>query len=357
MNTPQLPQVIKAVGIIVCLLVVNHIHAQNKEAATKLIEEGIKLYDQKEYANALLKYDQALTVDKNNLVAFTEKTMTLLTQKQYGEAIKVCQKAIETHPKDTNLRIIYVSYATAEDELNHPKEALKIYNEGINQFPKYYQLYFNKGISLTKSKNELEALGCFEQSAMLNPTHAASHNAIAHIESHLNNRIPAIMAYCRYLSIEPQVNRSKENLDAVIQLMMNDTMPKTNQADHTLDSIELAIATIAKAMREESRNKKKIPIETFHKGIHLMCSALAKAPKGNKGFIWDYYAPYFIELQEKKFLTTFSYIAFLSTEDPIIFKWFNAHKLDIEAFINWSKTFTPLNSSTNLPQPGINPGK
>ena len=177
-------------------LISSIVFAQHKEDAVKLVDEGIEYEDKGNHVEAISKYDRALELDSFNLNAFAEKAYSLLSLQQYDEAVKCCQKAIEKHPGEKGLRAVYVSYGNALDGEKNCNKAIEIYNEGINQYPDYYQLYFNKGITLFGTNMIDEAILCFQKSASLNPKHASSHNAIARGMNIMKNRITAIMAYC-----------------------------------------------------------------------------------------------------------------------------------------------------------------
>ena len=117
--------------------------------------------------------------------------------KKNEESIKCCEKAIETHPEEEGLKMVYVTYGNALDGLNKTDRSIEVYDEGLKQFPDFYLLHFNKGITLWSVKKYNDALLCFQMSK-LNPKHASSHNAIARVSKINDTRIPALLAYCRF---------------------------------------------------------------------------------------------------------------------------------------------------------------
>ena len=72
--------------------------AQQQAAAQKLVDEGVAYHDKGDYAGAIAKYDQALQLDKDNLLALAEKAYSLVVLGKNEEAIKYCQRALELHP-------------------------------------------------------------------------------------------------------------------------------------------------------------------------------------------------------------------------------------------------------------------
>ena len=174
---------------------------QQKVAADNLVKEGVGLQDAGQVDSAMATYRQALVLDKNNLLALAEMAYSLLSKENYDESIDFSKRAIKTHPRDPGLKTVYVSYGNALDGLGKTDKSIDIYNEGIKIFPDYFYLYYNKGISQHALHKTDEALLSFQKSAILNPAHASSHNAIGHLLFN-NNNIPALLAFCRFLVLE-----------------------------------------------------------------------------------------------------------------------------------------------------------
>ena len=299
-----------------------------------------------------------MELDKDNLFALLEKAFSLLSLQKYDESINYCQKAIAIHPGAEELKIVYVTYGNANDGLKKTDKSIEIYDEGLKLFPDYYQLYFNKGVSLSSVRKYDEAILCFQKAIMLNPKHASSHSAIARLSFINNKRIPALLAYCRFLVLEPQSNRAKENLSSVQKIMkgnveekenksvtinispdmLSDTTANAKPKENSFTYTDLILAMDA-AMDFDKKNKKKTAVEQFIRKFETVCSSLKEMKLDNFGFFWDYYVPYFTEMKDKNFLGTFSYIAFSSTDDPDISKWLKSNKSETDKFFEWSNTF------------------
>lgn len=342
--------------ILVFALSINLSFGQNKTEAEKVVKEGIALHDKGDYKGAIAKYDKALKLDKDNLFALVEKAMSLMYSQKNEEAIKTCQQALSKHDKDENLKLIYVTLGNAYDGIGKPVKALESYNKGIKEFPNFYQLYFNKGVTLSGMNKLDEALECFEKSVKLNPNHASSHNAIARISS---KRIPSVMAYCRFLSLEPQGKRAKENLVELKKKlignvektgknaitinidgsMLNDTTEDGKNKENNFSSVDM-ILSFSSALDHDDKNKKKSEVELFINKMEVICSTLETTKKDNHGFYWDFYAPYFIEMDKNGMIEAFAYIAFSSSDDAKVEKWIKSHKAEVDKFLNWSKNFT-----------------
>ena len=340
------------------LFICNILFAQQREAAEKIVNEGIPYHDKGDYDGALSRYDQALALDKDNLLALCEKALTLLSANRPEECIKVCKTALEKHPGENTLNTLYVTYGNALDVLKKTDKAIDIYNEGIKYYPVYYQLYFNKGITLESDKRHDEALLCAQKSVILNPKHPGSHNMIAIILKNQNKRIPAILAYGRFLVLEPQSDRAKNSLKSIQNLLSENVKQNSDNSvsinldpalmksitgngkpkENNFNSIDLLL-TLNSALDSDPKFKTEKDVEKFIRKIDTICSALKTAKNANSGFYWDYYVPYFIDMKNRNFIETFGYIAFASTEDPDVMTWLKGHKTELDKFFEWSSAF------------------
>jgi tetratricopeptide (TPR) repeat protein len=332
--------------------------AQNKTAAEKLVNEGVAYHDKGDYEGAISRYDKALELDKNNLLALAEKSFSLLSMQKYKEAIKCCQKAIDTHPGDPSLKTVYVTYGNVYDALKKTDKSIEVYDEGIKQFPDFYLLYFNKAITLLSVKKEDEARASFQKAVRLNPKHASSHNAIARLADKNKEVIPAVLAYGRFLAVEPQSERAKENLRSLQKLLqpnvektgeqsininlngnlLASTTPDGKPKENNFSTVYLLLS-LKGAADMDKKDQPKTDVDLFMYRIETICTALKESKKDNFGFFWDVYAPYFIEMKEKNFVEMYAHVAFVSGENPDVLAWLKAHEKEMEQFFKWSEAF------------------
>jgi tetratricopeptide (TPR) repeat protein len=329
--------------------------AQNPESANQLVDEGIVLHDKGEYIDAIKKYDKALLIDVGNLLALSEKSLSLISLKRYEEAIKTCQVAIQLHPGEKGLKNIYVNYGDALDGLKQPDKSIAIYDEGIKLFPSYYNLYFNKAITQIGVKDYDNAIINLQQSVKYNPEHIRSHTILARILYAYGLRIPSVLAYCRALVLECEGSRAEEDLanlqkvmlgnikvggDGTIDINVNEDMLSDTTAvkENNFSSTDLVIAMSA-GLDYDSKYKNTTDVEKFIRKFKSACATLKETQKKNYGFYWDYYAPYFIEMSDKGYIDTFAYIAFTSTGKEDVYSWLKSHKNEVDDFYRWSKSF------------------
>lgn len=348
------------VKTLLLLLFFSGVYSQNQVDAEKLVNEGVALHDKGDYVGAIDKYSKALELDKDNLLALSEKGMSLNSAGKYDEAIKLSKQAILDH-SNKDLKNIYVNYANALDHLKRTEEALMIYEEGIQKYPNYYQLYFNKGICYINLNRYSDAILCFQKSLTVNPKHASSLNAIGILETK-NSRIPAILAFSRFLIVEPQTSRSKKNLENLQNLLMqgvtqtdqksisinidvgilHNSTGNTNKKENDFSVTDLILSMDA-ALDFDKKNVDKTEVEKFIRKFETICASLNEVKKDNFGFYWEYFVPYFIEMKNKKLIEPFAYIVFVDSGTEDVSKWHKNNQDELEKFYNWSKNYNWLN--------------
>ena len=332
--------------------------AQTNDAVKNLVEDGIELHNNGEYQAAISKFDKALAIDTENILAMTEKAYSLVAIHQYNESIAYCKKVLQKNPADKRFSTFYVCYGNALDGLKQKDKAIAKYDEGIKKFPGNSLLYFNKGLALYSMYRDEEAIQTLQKSISINPNHASSHNLLGHELQLNNNRIPAILAFSRFLVLEPLGKRSAANLESMKELIRGNvekkkdssitiTMPSENgkdniggskQKENNFRPVEVMLLLTSAIGMEVNKNKSAI--DAFTDKFDMLCSSLKQNTKDNHGFYWSFYAPYFIEMKERKLVQTFAYIISASTDDPTVQPWLDTHKKEVNDFYDWSDNYT-----------------
>lgn len=332
------------------LLISTVTSAQNPEVARELVLEGVALYDEGKYSQAISKYDDALKVDKDNFLALAEKAMTLVATRDYSESIKICKKVLKLHPNE-ELSMLYVTYGNATDLLNDSKKAIKIYDEGILKYPNQFQLYFNKGIALTGLGENEKAKEAIQSATVLKPNHPGSFNVLGILNE--NNRIAAIMSACRFLSLDNKSARANDNIEYILKLMnqgveksgsneinitLSDFVKKDKNRENDFSSVNLMVSMSA-AYEMTDDNKYKGDVEKFSDKLSILFGSLTETKDNQSGYYWEYLAPYFIDMKKQDLVNTFANIAFAAKNDKEAMKFLKENKEKVDAFYNWSNSF------------------
>ncbi len=334
-------------------------HAQDILGAQILIEKGVKLHDNGLYDEAIMHYDSALVIDPQNVAAMGEKAMSLLAFNKPQEAADLCAVIFENFLGSRNLEFVYTTYGNALDAIGKPEESLEIYNKGLVEYPNNAHLHFNKGITLTGLDRYDEAQTSIEKAILLNPYHAGSQNALARILKTKKLDVMALMAFCRFMVIEPESIRAVANLPYIQSILKADVEKKgkkkktitinLNPIDVTEDdngetrpndfrTVSIMLSFSA-ALELDKKNKRKSEAELFQLKMESFCHTLAAAKADNYGFYWDYYAPYFIAIEKANLLEPFSYIVYASSKSKSVTKWIRANRDKIDAFYDWDQQY------------------
>ena len=124
----------------------------------KLIDEGIRLHDQKQYDAAIKKYKEVLAENPSCDLALYEMALSYYNKKDLKSAVEIALKLSKY--KSKTLPLSYGIIANALDDEGHPEKAIEIYNSAIkiSQADKDLEnqlssLYFNLGITQFRLKN------------------------------------------------------------------------------------------------------------------------------------------------------------------------------------------------------------
>jgi tetratricopeptide (TPR) repeat protein len=348
----------KQIVIFLMACIATTVMGQQKNAAEKIVDEGVNYHDKGDYEGALKRYDKALELDKDNLKALLEKGYTFFAMKEYKASIKWCNKAIETHPGENGLSLAYITIGTIYDEQKKTDKSIDTYNEGIRIFPNDYQLLFNKGVTLSSVQRYDEALLSFQAALDVKAEHVSSHNAIARISNAANKKVPAILAFIRYLTLDATSSRAVSNAQTLLKLLntgakktgenaisinisedfLGDTLKSGKPKENSFGRIQL-ILSMQSALDLSQEYNDKTDLERFIKKMEHLCSSLKGSKQDNFGFFWHYYVPYVVEMQEKNFINTFAYIVFSTTEDEAVKAWIKDHKYELDQFYTWSEAY------------------
>ncbi|MGI4874058.1 MAG: tetratricopeptide repeat protein [Janthinobacterium lividum] len=331
--------------------------AQTAPAARDLVKEGTALYDQGQYDQAIAKYEQALAAEPGNIMAQAELALTYNTLNRHAEAKAVCEKLLKRHP-DAGV-LAYVSYGNSLDALGQFKEAEQAYQQGLTKFSDAadaFQLYYNLGILQATRKQYEQATTSFRQAAVRKPNYASAHLSLGVVQLMNQARIPAILALARFLLLEPRSARAAQQLpllDKALTQGVSQTGEKSIRIATTVEDVKAASQNRGKpddfgltemmlnlgVARTTSDKSGASPLVAFSEQFTWLCKSLAQHGASNQpGFTWNYYAPYFVEMEKKGYLPAFTYL--VHSSQPEAQQWLAAHPAETQTFQEWSKAYT-----------------
>ena len=324
--------------------------------AHSLVQEGVALNDEGRYDEAIAKFDKALKLEPGNCEALYEKSYTLMVTKKYEESTTLL-KSILRDCKGEDLRMrSFANYGTILDMTGEGKKSIKIYNEGIKEFPDKYLLYFNRGVTEAGLGQTDDAILSFESSLQRNPYHASSHNALARMMGP-QRRIQALLSVFSFLLIEPEGNRAKANVQYLNQLVfkgverkddknvtinidaaMLDKKKKPKEDDFS--SAELMFSLLSASNEIPDSLGAKNEADRLSYRLQTLVSVIGESSSGKeKGFFKTFYVPMFRDMKERNLVSTACYIALSASGDESLQEWARNNKFEISKFYDWFNNY------------------
>jgi len=136
--------------------------------AKDFFEQGNTLVNEKNYSEAIIAYDRAITLEPGYFEAWNGKADALNRAQQFTEALVASDQALNLKPDYVQgwINRGYILY-----NLNRTDEELKAYETAISINPGSPDAWFNKGYSLAGMKRYDEALAAFNKTELLDPAY------------------------------------------------------------------------------------------------------------------------------------------------------------------------------------------
>jgi predicted O-linked N-acetylglucosamine transferase (SPINDLY family) len=152
------------------------------------------------FSDALFSYEQAISFNNRNAIAWSNKGAILSDQfKRPHDAIDCFVTAIKLFPKYANA---YLNLGVAYNETLQFERALQSCDSAISIEPSMFEAYYNRGVALYALNRCEEALASYEYSLSLNPNYAEAWNNRGIALSALNRHEAALGSYDRAIELK-----------------------------------------------------------------------------------------------------------------------------------------------------------
>lgn len=332
------------------------VSSEDKAAARKLVAEGTQLHDKGRYDEAISKYAEALKIDSENTAALYETAFSYYSKQDYNKSVAFAKKCLEIKPDFTPE--VYVILGSILDEKGKPDVALAIYAKGISYFPDYYNLYFNRGITLMNLKKNSEALEAFKQSLLLNPNNASANLAMAKLYAASGRKIPAILASSRSLMLNSKAPKATAAFDVLVNQLNEGVSDSDNPADPEKKEITLTLninkdlkegdftevdlsLMVFKSARQKLKPADKSAVQSRSDELDIIINSMQGLTEKEvpKGFAWEYYGPYFSAIQKQGLTETFSYYIQQVSGEKEVTDWIEKNKEKVGWLLEFNKNF------------------
>ncbi len=224
-------------------------------------------------------------------------------------------------------------------EMKKYDEAIKMFDDGIAEYPYLYLLQYNKGKTYYEQKKFMEAEKCFQESVRLNEYHATSHYFLGKAALDQGRPIAAILSFEFYLIL----TTSDERADKVVTTV--EDVYNSNydyDVDYKLDVKEAGdecfiplqeLIASQSALKPSYKNTTGVNLN-FVKERQAMFEKMEYIP--NTGNWWmEHYIPFFLEMQKQGHFNSFNLWSLSSLENAEVRKGWKKNKKKIRAFGAW----------------------
>ncbi len=324
------------------LLAVNLFGQADKVA--ELVRRGVELNDQGNYDEAIAKFKEALSIDKNSTAANYELSYTCMTSGKYEDAIKYSKKVIKINVD--NQHQAYIVLGSSLDLTGKPKKAIKTYLEGLEKYPNSNLLNYNLAYTYFQQKEYNKAEAAAISAINAKPTHPSSHLILSATMMAKGERLKAVLPLYYFLMLEPNSQRSKPNYISLRKMLVQGIEQKDENnisvnvsvkgADDEFSGAEMMVSLLA-ASRYSKENRDKSDMELFVESTRSAFSILSELKKDKRGFWWDLYVTKFNDLVETKNYEAFCYYISKSLNADDVKKWIADNPTKMDDLKAWMK--------------------
>lgn len=311
----------------------------------ELVDEGVAYHDNEDYDKAIRKYKEALKLDPESALANFEIALTYLTIKDYQRSFEHSKKVIRAGGE--HLEGAYILNGTALDHMGKQKEALDVYQEGLEQFPESYLICYNLGLTAYNYGSYDLCYDVLKTGLQVNPFHNSSHNLMGQL-MYTSCKARSILAFTYYLLLSPDNPNAKTFFDLVANMLeggknikteasVNIGVPYNDTTDHiTFAAAELGIGFIqATIIMEEKEGKNDFDYFANNLNTFLTLLGELRDNQNHKGFWWDYYVNFFYELAKAGYGKTLAFFISQSAHNKIAKQWMAEHEQEVDNMITW----------------------
>jgi tetratricopeptide (TPR) repeat protein len=320
-----------------------------------LVREGIRLHDRRNFEGAIAKYQQVLAQNPWEVNALHELALSYFESKDYRRALDTARLGAQCQSQI--LAGFYATIGSALDELGRGKEAIETYRAAIKLNPRMGLLHYNLALSLRRAGKPAEARESVQQAIQCDPARPSGHAVLGAIYQDMGYRVPAILAYSRFLELEPDSERSaiiltkleglltqgvgKGKQPGEVTVLISPTPKGRNgEGDFTGAEMMMSIVLAAGAIAKPDAAA-KAPESPFQKLVSLYTSMgeSLNASKPQGGFAATFYAPYFAALIKAGHAEAFVAHTWKAGKVEGASGWAEANEAKTEDFLAWSRAY------------------
>jgi uncharacterized protein len=307
---------------------------------SKLIEEGISLFDNGEYERSIANYLQVNPNDSFYSNALHELSLSYMQAKKYKLAAESALKGLNLN--NENRRDFLILYANALDELENIDSALATYRMGLKEFPYFSRYYYEIGILYLKQKKYDLALTAFTESIKSNPFHPASHYRIGFLAAEAKQPALSLLAFQTYLTLisgGENTNYAVGVMEKVGKNEYSDEYDVPTTLFQTQDLNEVNDIILSKAAFSKAYKSKIKSLDYWI--IKQVQVTIEKSPKdySSENWLTNFYINYYNELWKKNHFEGMMVSSLSGLNSKDILKAVKADQVKISEFATWANKY------------------
>jgi len=258
------------------------------------LSAGVRLYDDKKYAEAITQFESAMKIEPNNPLVHYELALTYMQLNEYDKCIATTKKGLK-NPADQK-RNLTTLLATCYSESGDINQAVSLYKSVLRSNSRDPELHYNLAVAYTKQNKVREAIDHFEKSIKNKPDYASPYLALGQLHRLSNNQSMAMIYFMKFSLLEKNSRRTQQAAKQITYILYNGVDTESNniavnlnQNDDSLLTLDLALKLIAlNAMAEGDRITPKIHADALNKFVGLTKELVENDPELYNSFFWDH---------------------------------------------------------------------
>jgi tetratricopeptide (TPR) repeat protein len=159
------------VGFAACSRIIDDANVSVAERVKARKNRGRGSFQAKDYARAIADYDQSISINPRNGVAYWNRGNACAALRKIDDAIADYDRAIAINPKDFNA---FNSRGKAWVAKGDSNQAIADFTQAIQSGPSYVEAYNNRGLSNEVLGRRAEAIADFRKAQSIDPADRVS---------------------------------------------------------------------------------------------------------------------------------------------------------------------------------------
>ncbi len=285
-----------------------------------------------------------------------------LASQSYAQALLAALRGAEYD--SPLLGKLYLVAAESYYKTGRASDAVPFFQASIAMEPDNASAYYELGVAYANLKQMEEARTALKAAAALAPERPDPHYALGVIWSAQGYKIPALLALCRFLVLEPEGDRARGALKAV-----SDTLDETggtfgsgpvksapDNAEGDYTAVVGAVATTWKESREDQTLNSWTRVT---KSVASLFSRISRPDSAWKGsFAASFYGPYFAAIAAQDLTDPFCAHIYRSANNDLVDAYIKDHSDRLYQFLKWSQDYRwprPAGAVPAAPKPPAKP--